>query len=423
MRFSFTPEEEAFRSELRAFLDDALPRGWTGPADESDDAHWALTLRIRRELARRGWLTMSWPAGYGGLGASPMMSLILAEEMAYRRAPGNDRFGTRMIGPTLMAFGSGEQKRAHLPGIARGEVQWCQGYSEPDAGSDLASLKTRAAGDGDHFVIDGGKVWTSLAHRADWMFMLARTDPDAPRHKGISMFLVDMKSPGVSVSPIINMAGFHSFNQVTFDSVRVPRTNLVGGLNDGWRVGTALLNHERANIDYIAWAQRTLDELKALVRAQPSPSPSTGEGLRTFSPSPSTGEGWGEGVIPRAGTPRRAPAFDPDVRHRLAGFEAEIEQARLITYEAAWRQGRGETPVSEASMSKYWGSDVNLRVHEYGLEALGMYGPLEAGSARAVLQGRILKLRLFYTSGPILAGTNEIQKNIIAQRGLGLPRE
>jgi alkylation response protein AidB-like acyl-CoA dehydrogenase len=392
MRFAFTPEEEAFRAELRAFLDDALPPGWTGPADESREDHWALTLRTRKELARRGWLTMSWPIEYGGRAASPMMSLVFAEEMAYRRAPGNDRFGTRMIGPILMASGTEEQKRRHLPAIARAEVQWCQGYSEPDAGSDLASLKTRAVDDGDEFVINGGKIWTSLAHRADWMFMLVRTGPEVPKHRGISMVLVDMKTPGITVQPIINAAGHHSFNQVLFDDVRVPKENLVGALNDGWRVGTALLNFERANIDYIAWAQRTLDELAAFAKT-------------------ATG---------RDGQPL---SKDPDTRRRLAEFDVEIEQARLITYETAWRQGRGETPVAEASMSKLMGSDVNLRVHEYGVELLGMYGQLEPGSPHAQLEGRILKLRLGYISGPILAGTNEIQRNIIAQRGLGLPRE
>jgi alkylation response protein AidB-like acyl-CoA dehydrogenase len=201
-----------------------------------------------------------------------------------------------------------------------------------------------------------------------------------------------MRSPGITVTPIINMAGGHSFNQVTFDDVRVPRRNVVGELNDGWRVGTALLNHERANIDYVAWAQRTLDELKDFART------ARGEGGRALS-------------------------SDTAVRRRFAEFEAEIEQARLVTYEVAWRQSRGESPVAEASMSKLSGSDVNLRVHEWGLELLGMRGQLEPGSYGAALGGRILKLRLFYTSGPILAGTNEVQKNIIALRGLRLPKE
>jgi alkylation response protein AidB-like acyl-CoA dehydrogenase len=297
-----------------------------------------------------------------------------------------------MIGPILMAFGSEEQKRRHLPAIARAEVQWCQGYSEPDSGSDLASLKTRAVDEGDYFVVNGGKVWTSLAHRAGWMFMLARTAPDAPKHRGISMLLVDMKSPGVAVRPIINMAGYHSFNQVTFDNVRVPKSELVGALNDGWRVGTALLNFERANIDYVAWAQRTLDELKDFARVT-------------------------------AGRSGRPLSEDADVRRRLTEFEVEIEQARLITYETAWRQARGENPVAESSMSKLLGSEVNLRLHEFGLEMLGPYAQLEPGSPHARLEGRILKLRLSYTSGPILAGTNEIQRNIIARSGLGLPRE
>ncbi len=427
MRFDFTPEQQSFRSELRAFLDEELPSGWTGPADEADDVHWALSMRIRRKLAQRGWLTMSWPREYGGSGAHPTMSLIFAEEMAYRRAPGNDRFGTRMIGPTLIAFGSAEQKAAHLPGIARGEVQWCQGYSEPDAGSDLASLTTRADADSGFYVINGTKVWTSLAHRANWMFMLARTGTPDQRHRGISMFLVNMSTPGVTVRPLINMAGSHSFNQVIFDNVRVPAENMVGAENDGWRVGTALLNFERANIDYIAWAQRTLDELKDYAVS----ARARGGGGEFVRPEPV------EGAV--QGTARRAPttlAHAPDVRRRLAEFEAEIDQARLVTYEAVWRQGRGESPVAESSMSKLLGSDVNLRLHEYGVEMLGMHGQLVPGQSPPLplgegqgegealrLAARILKLRMFYTSGPILAGTNEIQRNIIAQRGLGLPRE
>lgn len=388
MRFQFSEEERAFHADLNAFLDEQLPGDWTGPPDESRDDHWQLALDIRKRLADRGWLVMSWPEAYGGRNASPMMSIIFSEVMAYRRAPGNDRFGTRMIGPTLMAFGNEEQKRQLLPEIARGEVQWCQGYSEPDSGSDLASLQTRAVQDGDEFIINGTKIWNTLAHRADKMFMLARTDPDSPRHRGISMFIVDMRSPGVTVSPLVNMSGSHSFNQVTFDDVRVPASNLVGDLNDGWRVGLGLLNFERSGIDYVGWAQRTLDELRDYV-VDNDPSSAT----------------------------------DPLVRDRFAELDADIEASRLLTYESAWLQGRGERPSMEPSMSKMTGSEVCQRVHEFGLELLGMQGLEEPGSPGAVLHGRILKLRLFYVSGTILAGTNEIQRNIIAQRGLGLPRE
>ena len=390
MRFDFTPEESDFRRELSAFLDDALPADWHGPADESRDDHWALNQQIKKGLADRGWFVMSWPTEYGGADSSSMMNTIFAEEMAYRRAPGHDRFGTRMLGPTLMRFGSDSQRTEHLGAIARGEVQWCQGYSEPNSGSDLASLQTRAVIDGDNFIVNGAKIWTSLAHRADMMFMLVRTDPDAAPHKGISLLLVDMKTPGIQVLPIINMAGVHSFNQVVFDDVRVPQANLVGDLNDGWRVGMTVLNFERSGIDYAAWARAALKELVDYVKTDDS-----------LVSTVKTG---------------------PEVRGKLASLNTEIEAARLLCYDVAWRQGQGEVPSAEASISKVAGTEIYAKVLDYGTELLGMYGVLEPGSKQAELQGNFLKMRLFATSGPILAGTNEIQKNIIAQRGLNLPR-
>ena len=390
MRFDFTPEESDFRRKLSAFLDGALPADWHGPADESRDDHWALNQQIKKGLADRGWFVMSWPTEYGGADSSPMMNTIFAEEMAYRRAPGHDRFGTRMLGPTLMRFGSDSQRAEHLGAIARGEVQWCQGYSEPNSGSDLASLQTRAVIDGDNFIVNGAKIWTSLAHRADMMFMLVRTDPDAAPHKGISLLLVDMKTPGIQVLPIINMAGVHSFNQVVFDDVRVPQANLVGDLNDGWRVGMTVLNFERSGIDYAVWARAALEELVDYVKNDDS-------------------------LVSTVKT-------NPEVRGKLASLNTEIEAARLLCYDVAWRQGQGEVPSAEASISKVAGTEIYAKVLDYGTELLGMYGVLEPGSEQAELQGNFLKMRLFATSGPILAGTNEIQKNIIAQRGLNLPR-
>ncbi len=390
MRFEFTPEESEFKSQLSSFLDDALPADWHGPADESRDDHWELNQEIKKGLAERGWLVMSWPKEYGGADSSPMMNTIFAEEMAYRRAPGHDRFGTRMLGPTLMRFGTEEQRTKYLGSIARGEIQWCQGYSEPNSGSDLASLQTRAVEDGDDFVVTGAKIWTSLAHRADMMFMLVRTDPEAAPHRGISLILVDMKSPGVEVQPIVNMAGVHSFNQVVFDQVRVPKANLIGQLNDGWRAGMTVLNFERSGIDYAAWARAALEEIIEHVQSEDAVT---------------------------------STKSDPAIRIKLAELHMEVEAARLMCFDVAWRQGKGEIPSSEASMSKVAATEVYLKVLDYGLELLGMYGVLEPGSKQALLQGRIFKMRLFYTSGPILAGTNEIQKNIIAQRGLGLPRK
>ena len=391
LRFEFTAEESNFKRDLGTFLDNALPDDWQGPADESRDDHWDLNQKIKQGLADRGWLVMSWPKKYGGSDSSPMMNTIFAEEMAYRRAPGHDRFGTRMFGPTLMRFGSEDQRVKYLGSIARGEIQWCQGYSEPNSGSDLASLQTRAIDRGDHFIVTGAKIWTSLAHRADMMFMLVRTDPDSPPHKGISLIMVDMKSPGVEIQPIINMAGVHSFNQVIFSEVSVPKENLVGDLNDGWRVGMTVLNFERSGIDYAAWARAALEELIDYV----------------------------SGSDPIMG----AISSDPIVRSNLAKLKTEIEAARLMCFDVAWRQGQGEVPSSEASMSKVAATDIYTKVLDYGVELLGMYGVLEPGSSQSELEGRFLKMRLFYTSGPILAGTNEIQKNIIAQRGLGLPRK
>ena len=391
MRFKFTNEDERFRLELRKFLADNLPQGWTGPPDEANVADWALSLRMKRALAERGWLVMHWPREFGGLDASPMRNILFAEEMAYHRAPGNDRFGTRMIGPVLMHYGTAVQKEKYLPEIASGNVQWCQGYSEPDAGSDLAALKTRAVRSGDKFVVNGAKIWTTLAHRADMMFMLVRTDPAAPKHRGISMLLVDMKSPGVEVRPIINMSGSHSFNQVTFDDVEVPAENLVGDFNNGWRVGMSVLNYERSGVDYVGWGQRAWDELADYCRAE---------------------RGTGGGRL----------ADDPGVRRRMAELDAELDAARLLTYEVAWHQQSGEAPAEVASMSKLAGTVANRNVLDYGIQLLGMYGPLEKGSPYAKLQGRFFKMRMFYTSGEILAGTTEIQKNLIAWRGLELPR-
>ena len=391
MDFEFTAAEVSFRSELNAFLDAELPEGWVGPVDESKDDGWELNVRMKRALARKGYLTMAWPRAYGGQDASPFMNLIFAETMAYRRAPGNDRFGTRMLGPTLMHFGTEAQKSRYLPDIASGGMQWCQGYSEPDTGSDLASLQTHAAIDGDEFVLNGSKIWTSLAHRADMMFMLARTDRDAARHDGISFLLVDMHSPGLEVRPIVNMSGHHSFNQVTFDDVRVPRENLVGELHDGWNVAMNLLNFERGNIDYVAWAQRHWEEIRDYATATRGRS-----GARLID--------------------------DPAVSGCLAELGAEIEMARLITYEVAWLQTQGYPPSTEASMCKIAATEVNNAVLDFGLELLGGAGLIDDPDEREGLAGRLFRTRMSYTSGPILAGTNEIQKNIIAYRGLDLPR-
>ena len=390
MEFKFTEQDEEFRKELRAFMKAELPDSWEGAGRYPEEDDWDLNIVIRKKMAEKGWLTMHWPEEYGGQAASPVKSAIYNEEIAYMRAPGRDIFGVRMLGPTLMIHGSEEQKKTHLPSVANGDIQWCQGYSEPESGSDLASLSTRAVRDGDEFVINGGKVWTTMAHRADWIMLLTRTDPDAPKHRGISFVLVDMKSPGVTVRPIINMAGGHEFNQVTFDDVRVPRANVVGDEDRGWYVAVTLLDFERSGIDYSAAARRMLDD----VREFATETKRNGQPLIEI----------------------------PWVRSLMADRYIDCEVARLMAYNVAYMQAQDLIPTKEASMSKVFGSETVQRVTEASLDFLGQYGTLGREDKWAPLKGRVQEHWMNAFAGTIAAGTSEVQRNIIAGRGLGLPR-
>ena len=390
MDFRFTPEDDAFRAEVREFIKQELPANWEGAGRNPDEDDWDFTVQIRKKMADRGWRTMHWPEEYGGQAASQVRSAIFSEELTYNRAPGRDIFGVRLLGPTLMIHGSEEQKQTHLPPVARGEIQWCQGYSEPQSGSDLASLSTRAVVDGDDFVINGSKIWTSMAHRAEWIMLLTRTDIDAPKHRGISFILVDMKSPGVTVRPIVNMANRHEFNEVIFDNVRVPRRNVVGEENRGWYVAVTLLDFERSGIDYSANARRLLEETLQYAT----------ETKRNGKPLAETG--W--------------------VRDALADRFIEVEVARLMAYNVAYMQGQGIVPNKEASMSKVFGSETVQRVTKTSMDILGMFGALDRHDKWAPLKGRIQENWMSAFSGTIAAGTSEIQRNIIASRGLELPR-
>ena len=389
MDFEFSDQELSFRNELSAWLKDELANR---PQDGGNDAdaEWAFGLEMRKKLADKGWLTMAWPEEYGGQGVSHMMQVVFAEEMSYNRAPGRDVFGTRMMAPTLMIHGTEEQKREFLPPVSKGEVQWCQGYSEPESGSDLASLQTRAVEDGDDFIINGTKIWTSSAHRADHIMVLTRTDPDAPKHRGISFLLCDMNTPGLTVNPIINMAGDHGFNMVTFDNVRVPKKNLVGEQNRGWYVGATLLDFERSGVDYSAGGRRILEELIAYAKDNDQ-----------------------NGSL---------IADNPIMRNRLADLAIEVDVSRLISYNIAWMQGEGLVPNKESSMGKVVGTELQQHLSETGMQMLGLHGQLEPGSKYAPMQGRIEHMHLTNVSETIQAGTSEIQRNIIATRGLGLPR-
>jgi len=384
MDFRFSPEDEAFRSEVRAFLRAELPEQRPEGAEG-----WRFARSFIKKLSERGWLTLAWPKEWGGGAASHMRQLVFNEEMAYWEAPAND-LGVDRVGPTIMLHGTEEQKQRFLPPIVRGEVMWCQGFSEPNAGSDLASLQTRAVEDGDSFVVNGSKIWTSMAQFADWMILLARTDTEAPKHRGISFFLLDMTLPGVTVRPLVDMLGRHAFNEVFFDNVRVPRDRLVGEQNRGWYVATTTLDFERSGIQRVIGGRKTCDALIAYAAEQAA-----------------------------AGTTRPAYAA---MRHRLADLAISYEVGKMLAYRVAWLQSQGQVPNYEASASKMYGSELAQRMARTGMELLSLGGQLAPGSPWAPLQGKIEALYLSSAALTVAAGTSEINRGIIATRGLGLPR-
>ena len=392
MEFRFTPEQEVLRQQLREFFKQELPDDRQLSEDEvGSEEEWQFLRQFQKKLASRGWLVPHWPKQYGGADLGIMEQVIMREETAYHRAPLLDIFGVNMLGPVLMMFGSEEQKREYLPGIASAEVTWCQGYSEPEAGSDLASLQTRAVRDGDDYVINGQKIWTTNAHRAEWMFMLARTDPEAPKHKGISFLIAPMNSPGITVQPLINMTDRHGFNEVFFEDVRVPAKGLVGEENRGWYVGAALLDFERSSIGNAAASRRSLDELVRYCREE------SGNGKPLI----------GEAIV----------------RNRLAEIAIETEMARFLSYRVASIQARGEVPNMEASVAKVYNSELSQRLAGTGVEIMGLYGQVRPESKKwARLRGEFTMSYMMTLGISIAGGTSEIMRNIIAQRGLGLPR-
>lgn len=382
MDFAVSPDDRAFQSEVEEFV----KREWTygirgGFTGEADEREHEASITFRKKLAEKNWLTLAWPKEWGGLGASPIRQALYNEIMGYYGAPGFD-MGVDRVGPTLMLHGSAEQQQEFLPQIVKVGIEWCQGFSEPNAGSDLGSLQTRAIRDGDHFVVNGQKIWTSFAHRAEWMLLLARTDPDAPKHRGISMFLLPMNLDGITVRPLHNLSGTHGFNEVYFDNVQLPGHYLVGELNRGWYQAMSTLDFERSGINRIAGARRVLDDL---VRGA------------------------------------REKLFDltPVRRAQLANLATEYQVGRWLSLRVAWKQSAGLVPNHEAAMSKLYGSEMQQRVANYAVNLLGMKGQLNSFPGLATPPVDYYQNSLSFT---IAAGTSEINRNIIATRGLGLPR-
>jgi alkylation response protein AidB-like acyl-CoA dehydrogenase len=390
MDFSFTPAQIAWRQEIRDFLatdfDEAITR--FGDVVGSDEG-WDLTLAFTRKLGARGWLGVGWPQEYGGMGRSIIDQMIYSEEMSYHRVPNITIGGTGIFGPGLMVYGSEPQKQRFLPKILTAEEIWCSGVSEPNAGSDLASMQTRAVRDGDDWVINGEKLWTSHAHRSDWIFFCARTDPEAPKHRGLTMFIAPMDTPGLSIRPLVNSAGSHHFNQTYFDDMRLPKEYLVGEENRGWYQMATTLDFERSSIAGTGHTRRSLEELVAFCK-----------------------------VHKRDGRPLIA---DPAVRGRLAQMAVELAVARNLSYRVAAMQQAGKIPNQEASMAKLFASEVGQRYAHMALEIIGLYGPINE-PARWTQGGRRFAGGVLQPCATIAGGTSEIQRNIIATRGLGLPR-
>ncbi len=390
MDFSFSPEEEAFRQEVSDFLDKEAPQDWQKKKvsffDMSGQEGWIDIHRdLSRKMGAKGWLSMHWPVEYGGKGLSPFYRLVLREELAKHHCPGYHSLSVDFVAPAILLKGSEELKKRFLPGIASGEVMWCEGLSEPGHGSDLASIETFARDEGDHFVVNGQKIWTTYAHFADWIFLLARTDRDAqPNYRGLTFFLIDMKTPGITVNPIINMAGHHDFNEVFLDDVPVPKENIVDAVNKGWYVAMSLLDHERTSDLGYAIAGTLLDDIVA--------------GAREMD------------------------MLDAENKRRMAELTAEIEVARLTHYHVTWMQEQGKATNYEAAMCKLLGFESIQHVAEFGMQVFKQYGLLSDESPLAPLYGRISSCYLRSFGHSMEAGTSEIDRDVIAQRGLGLPR-
>ena len=397
MDWSDNDTQASFRSEVRTVIEARLPERYRDSGgswehdrrSESADARVAAT-EWSNALAERGWVAPHWPKEYGGAGLSPMEQFIFKQEMSLAAAPAVGGQGVSQLGPTLIVHGTDEQKAEHLPKILSGEVDWRQGYSEPGSGSDLASLQTRAIRDGDEYVINGQKIWTSLAHFADWLYVLCRTDPDAPKHRGISFLLVDKHAPGVTVRPLIDMSGRHHFNETFFEDVRVPSTNRVGEENRGWYVGMTLLDFERSNITGAVASRRTLDKLRNFLQ--------TNEGQS------------------------RSPGYEPN-RRQIADRYIETDVMYNFSFRIISMQDNGLIPNYEASVSKLFNSEMSQRISLTGTRVFGLYSNIHDSKDRwAVMGSDMTNSYLLSVSSTIAAGTSEIQRNIIATRGLGLPR-
>jgi alkylation response protein AidB-like acyl-CoA dehydrogenase len=397
MDFDFTAEQQEFRREVREWLAANVPpelRGRGFAATRADRAQVERLREWQRILHKAGYVGIDWPAELGGRGASLVEQIILYEEMSRSQAPQPiNRGGLSMLGPTLMKHGTAAQQARHLARILTAEEIWCQGFSEPNAGSDLANLQTRAVLDGNHYVVNGQKVWTSMAHVADWGFFLVRTDPAAPKHKGISFILIDMTAPGITIRPLRQITGEAEFNEVFLDNVRVPAANVVGKVNEGWEVAVTTLMYERDLLTMIRHIslRSALERLIALAR--------------------------------RTRKHGRPAAADPVLRQKIAQLAIAERSLQLNGYRSLTRILQGGAPGPEGSTSKLFWSQVDQDLAEVATEVIGPYSQIAAPSRWAPDEGQWEFYCLLARDSGIRAGTSEILRNILGERVLGLPKD
>jgi len=392
---NLTPQEQRFRDEVRAWFAEHVPRDWVKRRDEEESmlGRFEYLRAWQRKLYDAGWAGISWPKEFGGRGAQVMEQVIFIEEMARAEAPPMANvIALGLIGPTIIAFGTPEHKKRYLAKMLSAEEIWCQGFSEPNAGSDLASLSTTGVVDGDHFVVNGQKCWTSYAWAADWCELIVRTDPTVPKHKGLTVLLVDMHSPGVEVRGLKQMTGESEFGEIFFRDVRVPVENVVGKVNEGWGVAMGTLMHERGTFGAALQVnyRRNFNRLVEIAKQ-----------------------------IDRNGKPA---AQDPVIRQKLAQCYAEIEVMRLNQLRAFSRINETGVPGPEGSIQKIFWSELNQRFQQVAMEILGPYGQLTHGSPNAFDEGQWAYGYLRSRGNTIEAGTSEIQRNIIGHFVLGLPK-
>jgi alkylation response protein AidB-like acyl-CoA dehydrogenase len=392
MDFRFTPEQEAFRAEVRSFLAETLtPEFWAFQRARREPG-WSP--EFSKAAGARGWLGIAWPEEYGGQGRGVIEQMIYMEEMAYAGAPQeHHRRAVQQVGPSIMLFGTEEQKARYLPGIARGETSFAMGLSEPDAGSDLANVSTVAVRDGDEYIVTGRKRWTSGAHYSEYLWTVTRTDPNAPKHRGISMLIIPLDADGVDVRPLLDPLGLHHFNEVFLEGVRVPVANRVGEENRGWYVNAATMDFERSGIARIASLRRVLDRALAALREAPAR--------------------------------QRTSARHRIARAQLADLTVAVHTATVLAYRVGWLQAAGKVPNYEVSMVKNLAAEthqriVNFAVNYHGL--VGLLAPDDGGDGMDDADEPWSTAYVAAIPGTIAQGTSEVNRNVIATRGLGLPR-